>query len=89
MSSSLTIKELRTMQSPELHKEVRAQRTVVQKMRMQIEMNTEKDSARYRREKRALSRMLTILTEKASETLKKPAKSSTLPASPKRPKRSS
>lgn len=67
MSSSTTITELRTMQVSDLRKEIRTQRTEVQKMRIQITMNTEKDTAKYRREKRQLARMLTVLTEKERE----------------------
>ena len=43
----------------ELRKEVLVQRTLVRKMRLQIHLNKEKDSAKYRREKRLLARMLT------------------------------
>ena len=56
------------MQVADLRNEIRSHQTQVQKMRLQITMNTEKDTARYRREKRHLARMMTILTEKeASE----------------------
>ena len=64
MSSTTTITELRTMQLPDLRTEIRSQQTHVQKMRLQITMNTEKDTARYRREKRQLARMMTVMTEK-------------------------
>lgn len=67
MSSSITITELRTMQVADLRKEIRSHQTHVQKMRLQITMNTEKDTAKYRREKRQLARMMTVLTEKARE----------------------
>ncbi len=67
MSSIITITELRTMQVGDLRKEIRSQQTSVQKMRVQITMNTEKDTAKYRREKRQLARMMTVLTEKARE----------------------
>ena len=65
MSSITTITELRTMSVDDLRKEIRAHRTHVQKMRLQITMNTEKDTARYRTEKRQLARMMTVMTEKA------------------------
>lgn len=83
MSSSVSITELRTMQVADLRKEIRTQRTEVQKMRIQITMNTEKDTAKYRREKRQLSRMLTVLTEKekvTEETLKQKPKIATVSA---------
>ena len=56
------------MQIGDLRKELRAQQTHVQKMRMQITMNTEKDTGRYRREKKQLARMMMIMGEKAQET---------------------
>lgn len=68
MSSITTITELRTMQVADLRKELRAQQTHVQKMRLQITMNTEKDTGRYRREKRQLTRMMMVMGEKAKET---------------------
>ena len=52
----------------DLRKEIRAHQTEVQKMRLQITMNTEKDTAKYRREKKQLARMMTVLTEKAKGT---------------------
>lgn len=64
MSSITTITELRTMQLADLRREVRAQQTEVRKLRLQIEMNTEKDSAKYRREKRQLARMMMVMGEK-------------------------
>ncbi len=67
MTSVITITELRTMQIGDLRKEIRSHQTHVQKMRLQITMNTEKDTAKYRREKRQLARMMTVLTEKARE----------------------
>ena len=79
--SAITIKELRGMELSDLRKEIRAQGTLVQKMRIQITMNTEKDSAKYRRERKMLARMLTVLTEKAKDSLQKPKKASTVAAS--------
>jgi hypothetical protein len=47
------------MPADELRKEILEQQTLVRKMRLGIHLNKEKDSAKYRREKRALARMLT------------------------------
>ena len=66
MSSVTTITEMRTMQIADLQKELRAQRTHVQKMRLQITMNTEKDTGKYRREKKQLARMMMVLGEKGT-----------------------
>ena len=95
MSSLFTTKELSGMQTSDLQKEIRSQRSHVQKMRVQITMNTEKDTAKYRREKKALARMMTFLTAKKGaegekgkeDALKTPAKNATISA-PKRRKRS-
>ena len=76
MSSLTTTTELRTMSLEDLRREIRAHQTLTQKMRLQITMNTEKDTARYRREKRQLARMMTVLTEK----LKLKPKTATVPA---------
>lgn len=56
------------MQIADLRKEIRSHRTHVQKMRLQITMNTEKDTGKYRRDKRQLARMMTVLTEKEKVT---------------------
>ena len=65
--STITIKELRGMQPTDLRKEIRAQQTTVRKMRIEITMNTEKDTAKYKRERKTLARMMTVLTEKGTE----------------------
>ena len=90
MSHNITSAELTTMTADELTREIAMHRGAVAKMRMGITMNTEKDTARYRREKKSLARMLTALAlkktvpkpEKAAKTpLKKTAARRTLPAS--------
>ena len=83
MSSTTTITELRAMSVSDLHKEIRAHQTEVQKMRLQITMNTEKDTAKYRREKRQLARMMTVLTEKQKATKGTEATKETLKQKPK------
>jgi ribosomal protein L29 len=64
MATHSTLKELRNMQTADLRKEVEQKRVVVAKMRLGLEMRSEKDSALYRREKRELARILTVLGEK-------------------------
>ena len=54
----------------DLRKEVRAQRNVIAKMHLGIEMSKEKDTAKYQREKKQLARMLTVLKSKENEELK-------------------
>lgn len=67
MSTLASITELRSMTLADLRTEIRAHQTEVQKMRLQITMGTEKNTGRYRIEKRQISRMMTVLTEKEKE----------------------
>lgn len=64
MSTTVTMEELMKMQHEDLLREVRAQQTMVEKLRIGIKMSKEKDTAKYRREKRQLARMHTALTRK-------------------------
>ena len=68
MATTLTTKELRNMTREDLLKDLTAQRGLVARLNMGIRLQKEKDTAKYRREKRALARMMTILTEKNSST---------------------
>ena len=61
---TLTIDELRSMPQAELFRERSSTRLIVAKMRMGIELKKEKDTAAYKRAKRGLSRMETVLSEK-------------------------
>lgn len=49
--------ELTAMPLDELRKEITDQRTLVSKMRLGIQLSKEKDTAKFRRERRALARM--------------------------------
>lgn len=93
MAHTLTVGELRNMQSTDLAREAREQRALVAKLHMGIKLQKEKDTAKYRREKKLLARMLTILAQKGTDApkpvahrsageggLKKRAKSSTISA---------
>ncbi|MBU0458785.1 hypothetical protein KJ652_02635 [Patescibacteria group bacterium] len=70
MSSLLSIDELTNMQLPDLLREIKEQSSQVAKMRLGIKMNKEKDNAKYKREKKQLARMQTVLTEKSKEDIK-------------------
>lgn len=61
MAPTISITELKKMQIPDLEREIFAQRTVLAKMSIAVAMRQEKDTAKLRREKRALARMLTVL----------------------------
>jgi ribosomal protein L29 len=89
MATHLSTTELRNMQMDDLRKEITAKRMTVAKMHIDIEMRSEKDSARFLREKKELARMLTIENEKQKmetepqTTLKTSRKTSTVSASAK------
>lgn len=74
--------ELTAMPFDELRKEVMTQRALISKMRLGIQMNKEKDTAKFRRERRALGRMLLALerVQKQPKELKKKPKSVTVSA---------
>jgi len=56
------------MQVSDLSREVREQRTLVAKLRMTVRLGKEKDSAKYKREKYQLARMLTVVSAKKSSS---------------------
>tara|TARA_Y100000310_G_scaffold302833_1_gene340594 strand:- start:1828 stop:2118 length:291 start_codon:yes stop_codon:yes gene_type:complete len=64
-----SIAELRKMQSQDLRGEMRAQEKLVNKLRLGVQLQKEKDSAKYITEKKQLARMSTVLTEKQAEEL--------------------
>ena len=84
MSTLATITELQKMSAKELSSEIRAQQALVSKLRIEIELRKEKNSAKYRNERRQLARMETVLTQtmkkKGEEPLKAAPKSATVSA---------
>jgi ribosomal protein L29 len=90
MATTLTTTELRAMSAQDLRRELQEHRQRAAKLRMDVEMKKEKDSAKCRRERRAVARIQTILDEKTriapgagekgKETLKKTAKPRTVRA---------
>ncbi len=86
MAHSLSTKEIRNMQVEDLQREMQTLQLAVHKMRMEIRLKKEKDSAKYRREKKTLARMHYVLGEKRKDTLQKPEVSPTVPARPATPK---
>lgn len=81
MSAIATTTELRSMQIADLRHELAAHRAIVRKMRLGIHMSKEKDTAKYRREKKALARMTAVMGEKEKEALQKPKRPRRVPAS--------
>lgn len=83
MATHLSAKELRNMQMEELRKEVTAKRMLISKMHLDVQLNSEKDTARFRREKKELARLLTVIAEKEKadgKDLKNSEKTSTVSA---------
>jgi ribosomal protein L29 len=75
MSKISTSAELRKMNQDDLRKEISEKRLEVAKQKMGLELRSEKDTAKYRREKRHIARLLTIENEskKVSEKSTKSA----------------
>lgn len=64
MATLPTIKELRVMQAKDLQSEIAEQSRVLAKLRLDVAMGGEKDTAKLRRLRRAIARMQTVATEK-------------------------
>ncbi|OGJ83217.1 50S ribosomal protein L29 [Candidatus Peribacteria bacterium RIFOXYC2_FULL_58_10] len=79
MTTETSTIELRKMQIPDLEKELRELTVSVLKMRLGIKLKKEKDTARYRLNRRQIARVRTILAEKQRESLSVKGKTSTLP----------
>jgi ribosomal protein L29 len=63
-----TIEELRRMRIEDLTKEAFSQGKIVSKMRLDIALGKEKDTARFVKEKKQLARILTVLSGKVNES---------------------
>jgi ribosomal protein L29 len=74
MAHHATPAELRNMQAADLQKELHSKQMTVAKMRLGLELRSEKDSALYRREKREIARIMTVLTEKLKTAPTEPKK---------------
>ncbi len=68
MATKISIKELKNMPTDDLLREIKEQSAVVAKLRLSVKMNKEKDSAKYKKEKKQMARMKTVLKEKQSES---------------------
>jgi len=96
-NASTTYRELMAMDRADLVREIRGQKLIVSKLHMGIVMKTEKDTAKYRRERRALARMNTALNAMmkaapaaptSEKTEKAPLKKTTKKAKVSAPKKS-
>lgn len=80
MATKVSTQEMRKMQVADLQTEVTDLRKSIAKMRLGLAMRSEKDSAEFRRQKKAVARMLTVLKEKEGAELKPKAKASNISA---------
>jgi ribosomal protein L29 len=82
MASTLTIIDLRKMQASDLEKDLQEKKLAVAKLRIDIGMMSQKDTAKYKKEKKDVARMLTVINEKKGEgmTLKTEEKTATVRA---------
>jgi ribosomal protein L29 len=73
MSNTTTTKELNNMTAADLQKDIRTQEHAVVKLRLGVQMGSEKDSAKYVRAKKQLARMKTAQSnaENISQSTKK------------------
>lgn len=89
MSKVVSAAELRKMPAADLRKEIVEKRASVSKMKVAVEMRSHKDTAQFRRERKELARMLTVLNQVESSDnstktpLKAERKASTVRASKK------
>lgn len=72
MATLASTKELRKMSQEDLQRELEEKRIYVSKLRLSIKMGTEKDTAKLRKEKVYIARILTIVHE--LNGAKKPSK---------------
>lgn len=81
MTSHASATELKSMQTEDLLREITELERSLEQMRLGVQLGKEKDTARYRREKRQFARMKTEWTRKQREQLRARTKDSTVPAS--------
>lgn len=81
MPKSVSTKELRNMSPEDLRREIAGKRMNLAKIGMHVRQRSEKDTAKLRRERREMARLLTILHE--VELLKNKPKKAKVPASAK------
>jgi ribosomal protein L29 len=80
MVKLLSTKELRNMPVADLRRDMRNLQGELAKQRMGLQLGKEKNSGTYRAEKRQMARMLTVLGEKAGESLQSTKANSTVAA---------
>ena len=83
MATHSSATELQSMTLADLTREIRGQAFSLEKMRLSVQLGKEKDTARFRREKRQYARMMTELGRKQRGRLQPRVKPSTVPPSTK------
>ncbi|MFH0851522.1 MAG: hypothetical protein V1876_02120 [Candidatus Peregrinibacteria bacterium] len=81
MTPSSATGELRAMQMPDLEREIKAQMLLVEKLRLSVQLQKEKDTAKLRRSRRKYAQMKTEWTRKTAAQLQGSVKPSTVPSS--------
>ncbi len=73
MASLPTLKELRAMQTKDLHQEIAEHRASLSKMTLMVAAKSEKDTAKVRRLRKFVAQVHTVVSEKnnAAPALKK------------------
>lgn len=80
MTPKTAITELLKMTAEDLRRDAKEKRASIGKLRLALEMKKEKDSAKLRRERRDLARVLTVVSMKKAEALQKKPSSPTVSA---------
>lgn len=82
MASTLSLTDLRKMQASDLEKDLQEKKLALAKIRLDIGMMSQKDTSQYKKSKKEISRMLTVINEKKAEgmTLKTDEKTATVRA---------
>lgn len=76
MATIPSTKELRSMQVKDLQAEIAEHSNVLAKMRIDVALRSEKDTAKLRRLRKGIAKIHTVLAEKSkSATVSAPAKS--------------
>lgn len=64
MATALTMIELRSMSKQDLEREIRGKRIHIGALRLAVSIGKEKNTSVYKKEKKELARLLTVLCEK-------------------------
>lgn len=81
MARSFAMTELQNMPLNDLLHEMKEVSSAILRLKMGVRLRKEKDTAKLRRERRRLARILTVVTQKQGSALKASSRPSTVPAS--------